>query len=127
MDKHGLVYWNEYNTWDPQGAMAYFGAMFGWTFHEMPTAGTENARPYYTAMRGDDPVAGIFTMHSPAFDGIGNHWFTYLSVADIQAGLAENEKQGGSLFREPFLIPNFGTLAIIKDNVGGFYGMIEPV
>lgn len=127
-DKHGQVWWTEFNTWDADAAMHYYGPMMGWSFREMPTAGSEEGRPYYIAMKDDRPVAGIFTMFEPNFENIPDHWFVYLSVDDIRTGLERHEHElGGVIIRPPFEIPGFGTLAIVRDTVGGHYGMIEPV
>ncbi|MEO1564351.1 MAG: VOC family protein [Pseudomonadota bacterium] len=126
MSYHGLVYWNELNTWEAGKAMAYYGPIMGWTFDEFETAGTDNRRPYYIAKKNDNPVAGIFTMYSPDFDGIGEHWFTYLAVDDLKAAMNASNEAGGKICREPFDIPNFGTMVVIQAVGGAFQAFIEP-
>ena len=88
MSNHGKVWWSELNTWDAEAAKAYYGAVMGWTFKEMPTGGTDDARPYYLALIDDAPVAGIFTMVKPMFEGVPEHWFTYFAVDDLDQALA---------------------------------------
>ena len=84
MTHHGKIWWSELNTWDAEAAKSYYGKVMGWTFQEMPTAGTDEARAYYLALRDGQPVAGIFTMIKPMFEGIPEHWFTYLAVDEIE-------------------------------------------
>lgn len=129
MSNHGKIWWTELNTWNAEAAMAYYGAVLGWTYHEVTTAGTSDAeaRPYYIAFSNGQPVAGIFTMISPMFDGIPEHWFTYIAVDDLTRALADCEAAGGKIHRQPFDIPEFGTLAIVADCNGAYAGMIQPL
>ncbi len=84
MSNHGKVWWNELATRDPEKAKAYYGAVMGWTFTAVETAGTDEQRPYYIAMRPDGtPAGGVFTMAGPMFDGVPEHWFTYIAVDDL--------------------------------------------
>jgi len=124
---HGQIWWTELNTWNPEEALKWYGAVMGWSFTEAPTAGSAEARPYYIAMKDERPVAGIFTMTEPDFKGIPNHWFTYIAVEDLKKTLAHSEECGGVTKREPFEIPGMGTLCIHADSTGAVMGLIEPI
>jgi len=127
MSNHGKVWWNELTTRDPEKAKAYYGAVMGWTFTAVETAGTDEQRPYYIAMRPDGtPAGGVFTVAGPMFDGVLEHWFTYIAVDDLNASIAASKAQGGQCMREPFEIPSFGTLAVVDDPGGCCYGLIQP-
>ena len=95
----GKVWWNELATRDPENAKAYYGAVMGWTFNAVETAGTDEVRPYYIAMRPDGtPAGGVFTMVGPMFDGVPEHWFTYIAVDDLECRhCRQQEGQGGQL------------------------------
>ncbi|GHA56525.1 hypothetical protein GCM10008927_22880 [Amylibacter ulvae] len=125
-DQSGLIWWTELNTWDADKALDYYGSVMGWTFEKTQNAGGEDARPYYIAKRGDQPVAGIFTLVSPDFDGVPDHWFTYLSVADIDATLVNAVDRGGKIYRPAFEIPGFGRMAVVADVNGAVAGYIQP-
>lgn len=128
MSNHGRVYWTELNTWKPDEAMAWYGAVMGWTFMEAPTAGTLDSRPYYIAKSADgEPVAGIFQMIEPDFKGIPDHWFTYIAVNDLDAAIEKGAAAGGKLLREPFEIPGFGRMAVVLDAAGAALALIQPV
>ena len=126
MSHHGKIYWTELNTWDAEAAKTYYGAVMGWTFQEAPTAGTTVDRPYYIAMRDGHPVAGIFTLIKPMFEGVPEHWFTYLAVDGLNAALAAGTDAGGRVLRDPFEIPGFGMFAVVADKNGAAMGFLEP-
>ena len=126
MRNHGVIWWNEYNTWDAEKACAYYGAVMKWEFEAVETAGTLDARPYYIAKKDGQMVAGIFTLIKPMFEGIPDHWFTYIAVDDLHQAIADSNANGGKVLREPFEIPNFGKFAVIGDANGGALGFIEP-
>lgn len=77
MTAHGCVHWNELNTHDPKAAMAFYGAVLGWTFQEIPN---EFCPSYWIIWSGDARMGGIFEMSNPAFEGIPEHWFTHIAV-----------------------------------------------
>lgn len=127
MSRHGTISWTELNTWNPDAARAYYRAVMGWTFDEVPTAGTDNARPYFIAKRDGEPVAGIFTMVKPDFDGIPEHWFTYIAVDDLADAIAKSSAAGGRVKRDPFDIPGTGAIAIVADVNGAVMGFMQPI
>lgn len=122
----GRIYWSELNTWDPEKAKAYYGAVLGWRFQETRTAGTDAGPPYWIALKDGQPVAGIFTLTEPMFKGVPDHWFTSIAVADLKAAIAASAAAGGQVMREPFEIPGFGTFCVIEDATGAALGLIEP-
>lgn len=126
MTHHGKVWWTELNTWDADAAKGYYGEVMGWTFEETATAGTGEQRPYYIAMRDGQPVAGIFTMVKPMFEGIPDHWFTYIAVDDLDKTIAASNAAGGEVRRAPFEIPGTGTMAVVADKNGAAMAFIQP-
>ncbi len=126
MSNHGKIWWTELNTWDAEAAKEYYGAVMGWTFQESPTAGTDNPRPYYIALLNGQPVAGIFTLIKPAFEGVPDHWFTYIAVDDLDKTIAASTAAGGDVRRAPFEIPGTGTMAVVADKNGAVMAFIEP-
>lgn len=126
MTSHGTIVWNELNTWDPEKAKAYCAAVMGWTYDEAPTADTDQPRPYYIAKKDGRPVAGIFTLTRPHFEGIPDHWFAYLAVDDLAAAIAQCTAAGGKVCREPFDIPGFGRVAVVSDINGAVMAIMQP-
>ncbi len=118
------VWWNELNTWKPDEAKEFYQRTLGWSFDEV--RGKAGQASYWLAKREGQTMCGIFTLRSRDFDGIASHWFTYLAVDDIDSALAEALSAGGQVRREKFEIPGFGTMAVVLDNAGAGFGMIEP-
>ena len=123
MWSHGNFYWNELNTRNPEAAKKFYNATLGWTFEGMPMPnGT-----YWVAKLGDVPVGGIFTMNGPEFDGIPEHWFSYVAVDDVDARVGKLKTAGGTVMKEAFDVPTVGRIAIVKDTNGAVLGMMTPV
>ena len=122
MWSHGNFYWNELNTRNAEAAKKFYGAILGWTCEGMPMPdGT-----YWVAKLGGAPVGGIFTMSGPQFDGVPEHWFSYIAVDDVNVRVANLKAAGGAVIKEPFDVPNVGRIAIVKDSNGAVLGMMTP-
>ncbi len=118
--QQGVFYWNELMTRDPEKAKQFYGETLGWTFQVWG----EDDGSYSIAMMGEQPVAGIFNMNSPEFEGMPEHWFSYISVDDVDKTAAMATSAGGSLMRPVFDVPDVGRIAIVQDTNGAVVGMI---
>lgn len=123
MSGHGTFYWNELNTRDAETAKAFYGALVGWTFDEM----TMPDGSYWVAMQDGKPAGGIFTMAGPDFEGVPEHWFTYLAVDDVDTRVERVSAAGGQVVRPAFDVPGVGRIAIVKDPLGAVLGIMTPV
>ena len=123
MWSHGNFYWNELNTRNPEAAKKFYAATLGWVFEGMPMPhGT-----YWVAKLDGMPVGGIFPMDGPEFDGIPEHWFSYVAVDNVDARVSTLKSAGGTVMKEAFDVPNVGRIAIVKDTNGAVLGMMTPV
>ncbi len=125
MTHRGKVWWTELNTWDPEGAKAFYQRALGWTFESGPVT-PEGLPPYWLAKRDGEVVCGIFTLRSPDFDGIPSHWLTYLATDDIDSDLNAALEAGGKLYRDKICIAGVGTFVIVADSSGAAFGLIQP-
>ena len=82
---------------------------------------------YWVAKMDDEPVAGIFPMIGPDFDGVPENWLAYLAVDDVDAGLEAAKAAGAKVMREPFDVPTVGRIAIIQAPGGATIAWITPV
>jgi uncharacterized protein len=123
MWSHGSFYWNELMARDVEQAKEFYGSTIGWTFEAMPMPdGT-----YWVAKMDDEPVAGIFPMTGPDFDGVPENWLPYLAVDDVDAVLKAAKAAGAKVMREPFDVPTVGRIAIIQAPGGATIAWITPV
>jgi predicted enzyme related to lactoylglutathione lyase len=123
MTAHGHFHWNELVTRDVEKAKKFYGDIIGWTFDGMPMPdGT-----YWVAKMGDQPVGGLFPVAGPQWDGVPEHWMSYLAVDDVDARVKKATAAGAKLMRPAFDIPGVGRIAILTEPGGASVGWITPV
>ena len=119
---HGSFYWNELVTRDVEKAKNFYGATIGWTFDGMPMPdGT-----YWVAKMGDKAVSGLFPIAGPQWDGVPEHWMSYLAVDDVDARVKKAVAAGAKLMKPIFDIPGVGRIAILTEPGGAGIGWITP-
>lgn len=116
---HGV--WTELATPDPEAALAFYGALFGWeTLGAMPMG----AMGAYTFIgRGDLRPGAVM---SSATTGAPARWNWYIHVADIDAALATVRGHGGTVLQGPDPIPGGSHSANIADLAGNRLGLAGP-
>ena len=122
MSKHGTVHWSELMTRDVEATKAYYSAMCGWTFSEMPMPDGL----YYLGMKDDMPIVGLFGMEGTEFDGYDTQWVTYFAVDDVDAAVQHTRDTGGEVTKDAFEVPGIGRIAMIKDPGGAHLGIMTP-
>jgi uncharacterized protein len=120
---HGSFCWNELMTRNAERARKFYEQTIGWTFEpmEMPNGGT-----YWCAMLGGKPIAGIFSIDAPEFDGVPESWMSYLAVDDVDARVAAAVKAGAKLMKPIFDVPGVGRIAILMEPGGAGVGWMTP-
>ena len=126
MSAHGTFHWNELMTRDVTRAKQFYSDTIGWTFEGMPMA-HEGGRIYWCAFLDGQPVAGMFELASPDFDGVPEGWMPYLAVDDVDARAEKAVKAGAQLMRPIFDVPEVGRIAILREPGGAGIGWMTPV
>lgn len=122
MSIHGTFHWHELNTRDADKAREFYGRTMGWTFDEVD----QPDGPYWIARAEGRPVCGLFTMAGPHYDGIPEHWFSYLAVEDVDALVYAVAAAGGLVLRVPWDLPGVGRVTILRDSNGAAIGWVTP-
>ncbi len=123
MTKPLRTWWHELNTWEPEVALAFYHRTLGWEFeHQLLPDGDS----YWIAQHAGRPVAGIYALREPEYQGIPSHWMTYLAVPDIVQAERATVFAGGEVCRPTVNVPGVGKLAIVSDSTGAIIGLIEP-
>ena len=65
-------------------------------------------------------------MSGPEFEGVPEHWMSYLHVDGIDAMVEKAKANGGTITRPPFDIPGIGRIAIIQEPGGAMIGWMTP-
>lgn len=111
----GTFCWTDLATSDVASARYFYGALFGWTFEDLPAS---NAM----AFLGGRAVAALVgqTMHPP-------HWNSYVSVEDADATAARVAELGGTVLEQPFDVGDSARIAPIVDPTGAAFAIWQPL
>lgn len=117
---HGAFSWSELSTSDPEGAAAFYGALFGWQVQPpMPEMGD-----YRLASIGDEMVAGIMAP-PPGAPPMPPHWGVYMTVAHCDEAVEKAVALGGKLLMPPMDVPTVGRMAVLQDPQGAVFSVMQ--
>jgi uncharacterized protein len=116
----GTPCWVDLATTDPEGAVAFYGAVFGWEFNDMgPDAGGYQM----CTLRGLN-VAGL----GPTMDERQPPaWSTYVCVEDADAAAKAVESAGGATLAPPFDVFTAGRMGVFTDTTGAAFSVWQPM
>jgi predicted enzyme related to lactoylglutathione lyase len=108
--------WRELVTDDVEGALRFYGGLFGWTWkgEDMGPAGT-----YWLASRDGRQLCGA--MRTPPGPPMPSAWSSYALVEDVDAACARAASAGGEVLRAPADIPDVGRFAVVADPWGAAF------
>jgi predicted enzyme related to lactoylglutathione lyase len=121
---HGQFHWNELRTRDAERAKKFYADTIGWSFE---ASATPDGETYWVATSGGKPVAGLFPLTSPRFDGVPESWMSFLAVDDVDARVAKALEAGARLVMPVFDVPEVGRIAMLLEPSGAGVGWITPV
>jgi predicted enzyme related to lactoylglutathione lyase len=112
----GSLTWNELHTPDPDKALEFYTALFGWNTEEMDTQGG----PSYTIVRlGERSNGGVM----PTQQGEPPNWLPYFTVESRDAAADQAQQLGAQeLFRMD--MPQ-GKIAVFADPQGAAFAVFE--
>lgn len=118
----GTFSWVDYSTKDREGAKAFYGELFGWSFVEVPTPG----EPYIMAQIDGKDVAGIMPLTETEEPGAPPDWSSYVNVEDANATAAKIIELGGRVLVEPSDATEAGIRAVVADPTGAAFCLWQP-
>jgi hypothetical protein len=119
---HGVVCWSELAVRDIERAQKFYADTLGWTFDTMPAPDMT----YWIIRSGDARVGGMFEMKGAQFEGVPEHWLTYIAVDDIDARLKKAVAAGAKICKEAFDIPAVGRMAVLAEPGGAVVAWMTP-
>lgn len=120
---HGIPSWIDLSTPDTDGARAFYGGLFGWTFEEEP-AGDQGT--YVMCRKGAKAVAGMMRQDpQQAAQGVPPMWNSYVTVDDVEATVGKVASAGGQVVAPPFDVMTSGRMAVVQDPTGAFLSLWE--
>jgi predicted enzyme related to lactoylglutathione lyase len=123
MINHGHFYWNELMTSNVEQAKAFYHDTLGWEFQPMPM---EPGGTYWLVPGEPNPICGMFEMSGEQFDGMSDHWLSYIAVDDVDQRVEKARSSGATIAREPWDIPGIGRIAMIQEPGGATIGWMTP-
>jgi len=106
---NGVPCWIAAEEPDPDAAMEFYGALFGWTFRDITPPG---APVYYLAALDGADVGAITVARGDAV------WSTFVATDDVDQTAAAFEAGGGAVLGEPRDAGADGRTAAVRDPQG---------
>jgi predicted enzyme related to lactoylglutathione lyase len=119
---HGVVCWSELAVHDVARAQQFYTQTLGWRFEAMPMPDMT----YWIIMSGAARVGGMFEMKGANFDGVPDHWLTYIAVDDVDARLQKAVAAGARVCKEAFDIEGVGRMAVLAEPGGAVVAWMTP-
>jgi uncharacterized protein len=143
VNEHGSLNFNGLATRDPEGARAFYAAVFGWETLALP-AGVMWTLPGYgdhleernpglreqmAEMGAPEGFIDVVAALNPIADddsGTPEHWSVTFGVDDADAAAGRASELGGEVVTEPFDAP-WTRMAVIKDPHGAIFNASQFV
>ncbi|MFJ4713372.1 VOC family protein [Streptomyces sp. NPDC088785] len=116
---NGGPVWLDLGTPDLDGAVSFYGGLFGWRF---ASAGPEFGG-YGTFRLGDKAVSGAMTVTAEQGEPA---WSVYFGTGDAEATVKTAEQAGGTVLLPATDVGDLGRMAMIADPGGASFGIWQP-
>jgi predicted enzyme related to lactoylglutathione lyase len=111
--------WIDLGTPDMDKTVAFYTALFGWTFG----GSSEEFGGYGMFFKDDKQVCGVMPIMSPDLPPV---WTTYLSTADADKTAALIADNGGMTYAPVMDVGDLGRMAVFADPSGAAFGIWQP-
>jgi predicted enzyme related to lactoylglutathione lyase len=112
----GTISWTDLETTDQEGAKAFYGALFGWEYEDLPAG--EHAIYSMAKLNRRSAAAMSGQRAADADAGIPPHWNVYVTVEDVDAAAGRVGEAGGTVLAPPFDVFDAGRMAVVADPTG---------
>ena len=120
----GLFCWVDLAAADAKSAIAFYGALFGWTAQEQKANGGSFIR---LRLNGED-VGSLYQLGRMEISGgVPSHWTPYIRVENVEIAVERAEALGGRMLIAPFAVDGIARIALIRDPAGAHVGLWESL
>ncbi|HEX2084643.1 MAG TPA: VOC family protein [Solirubrobacteraceae bacterium] len=113
----GTFSWADLSTSDADAAKAFYAALFGWEFDDMPAG---PGLVYSMARKDGHDVAALSAGDEPP------HWNNYVTVISADEAATKAEQLGANIMAPPFDVLGAGRMAVVQDPTGAILAAWEP-
>jgi predicted enzyme related to lactoylglutathione lyase len=117
VNEPGALCWNELNTRDVDGALAFYEQVFGLT--------AQRSDAYNELKLGDRVVGGCMQMPEMIPAEVPAHWLAYFAVADIAASTERAKSLGAQAMVEAMEAGDVGRFSVLGDPMGAVFAIIQ--
>jgi len=117
----GKFVWRDLMTLDIPAVKKFYSELFGWTYLDIGKSDND----YTVVMYDGKPIAGMFKLRDVDPKQNYSQWISYLSVADMNQAVNYIKASGGSVYREPFELPNRGTVSFVFDSQNAVLAFVK--
>lgn len=122
VNEHGGVTWTDVRLSDPDAGRAFYTAVFGYSYEQVPGAPGDYGTISVPGI--DGPVGGLGGMFGSP-DGTPSHWLTYFSVGNVDAAVDQVVAAGGAVLMPAADTP-FGRMGVYGDPAGVTFALHQP-
>src|ERR1700736_65370 len=113
----GVPCWVDTSQPDPEGAVAFYGGLFGWDFED--TMPPDSPGKYFIGRLRGGGVAAVGAPPGGAPPLAA--WNTYVWVESADEAAAKVQDAGGSVVTDPFDVMDAGRMAVFTDPEGAAF------
>ncbi|MET7702071.1 VOC family protein [Streptomyces sp. NPDC005485] len=115
----GAPNWIDVGTSDIDGAISFYGGLFGWQFQ---SAGPDAGGYGFFQLAGKTAAGGMQTTPEQGPPS----WTVYFQTPDADATAKAAEQARGSVLMQPMDVMGQGHMAILADRAGAHFGLWQP-
>ena len=120
----GTPSWSELSTTDEAGALAFYGALFGWV--DNPQEMAPNSY-YHMQTINDLPACSIYQQgEEERSQNVPPHWNIYFTIENVEETMAAVSQNGGAVVFGPMDVFEAGRMAMCQDPQGAFFAIWQP-
>jgi uncharacterized protein len=121
--------WHDLMTPDMDAAQKFYEKVIGWDIVDagMPDGNYRVLNVGKATPDGMNGVAGMMGFRPEDDKSIPPFWSGYIYTTDVGAAAHQAVKLGGSIFREPTVVPNTVEFAILLDPSGAMFNIMRPL
>jgi predicted enzyme related to lactoylglutathione lyase len=116
----GDITWHELITTDVEGALRFYGELFGWTADTAMDMGPAGIYQIYKV--GEKRLGGMY-LKQKEMPGPPS-WLYYTRVADLEAAMEKTKAGGGQVVMGPHEVPGGDRIAVCLDPMGAAFALV---